>query len=59
VRERMHAARTAVRGESWDKTLYSRLDGAVTAEELAARATEIKRAVDQAVWSLKRRKGWG
>ena len=58
VRERMHAARTAARGESWDKGVFSRLDGAATAAELAARAAEIKRTVDQTVASLKRRKGW-
>ena len=59
VRERMHAARTAARGEEWDKSVYSRLDGAATAEELAARADEIRRKVASAVWSIKRRKGWG
>ena len=59
VRERMHAARTAARGEEWDKTIYSRLDGAANDRELAERAAEIKRKVDQSVWSLRRRKGWG
>ena len=58
VRERMHAARTAVRGEDWDKGVYSRLDGAATAAELEARADEIRRKVASAVWSIKRRKGW-
>jgi len=58
VRERMHAARTAARGEAWDKTIYSRLDAATTDRELADRAAEIKRTVDQAVWSLRKRKGW-
>lgn len=58
VRERMHAARTAARGEDWDKGVYSRLDAAADAAELAARAAEIKRRVDQAVAALKRRKGW-
>ena len=29
VRERMHAARTAARGEDWDKTIYSRPVGAL------------------------------
>lgn len=37
VRERMHAARTAARGESWGKAVYSRLDGAAAADELATR----------------------
>ncbi len=54
----MHAARTAARGEDWDKSVYSRLDAAADVAELAARASEIKRKVDQAVWSIKRRKGW-
>ena len=58
VRERMHAARTAARGEDWDKGVYSRLDAAVDAADLMARASEIKRKVDQTVWSIKRRKGW-
>ena len=58
VRERMHAARTAARGEEWDKSVHSRLDAAADAVELAARAAEIKRKVDQTVWSVKRRKGW-
>ena len=58
VRERMHAARTAARGETWDKVLYSRLDGAQSAAELDARAAEIRREVEASVASLKRRKGW-
>jgi four helix bundle suffix protein len=56
VRERMHAARTAARGEEWDKAIYSRLDGANSAAELAARADEIKRKVDQTARSIARRK---
>ena len=58
VRERMHAARTAARGEEWDKTIYSRLDSAVDAADLDARLAEIKRKADQAAWSIRRRKGW-
>jgi four helix bundle suffix protein len=58
VRERMHAACTAARGEEWDKGVYSLLDAAADAAELEARASKIKRKVDQAVWSIKRRKGW-
>ena len=53
-----HAARTAARGEEWDKGIYSRLDAATDAAELETRAAEIKRKVDQAVWSIKSRKGW-
>ena len=58
IRERMHAARTAARGEDWDKSVYSRLDGAETAAELEARADEICRKVSQAMWGIKKRKGW-
>ncbi len=57
VRERMHAARTAVRGEEWDKGIYSRLDDAKTAAELDGIAAEIHNRVDQTVRSLKQRKG--
>ena len=58
IRERMHAARTAARGEDWDKSLYSRLNGASTVAELEARAEEIRRKVSQSVWGIKKRKGW-
>ena len=59
VRERMHAARTATRSSDWDKNLHSRLASATTPDELAARAREIKRAVDRSVESIRRRNGWG
>ena len=58
VRERMHAARTAARGESWDKGIYSRLDAATTLADLETRADEIRRKITSAVSSIKRRKGW-
>ena len=58
VRERMHAARTAARGEDWDKSIYSRLDSATDSAQLALMADEIKRKVDQTVWSIRKRKGW-
>ena len=58
VRERMHAARTAARAENWDKSIYSRLDSATDAAQLALMAAEIKRKVDQTVWSIRKRKGW-
>lgn len=58
VRERMHAARTAARGEDWDKSLYSRLNTASTPEELAERVAEIKNRADQISWRIARRKGW-
>ena len=50
--------RTAARSEGWDKSVYSRLDAAADVAELLARANEIKRKVDQAVWGIKRRNGW-
>ena len=58
VRERMHAARTAARGEEWDSAIYSRLVGAKTAAELDARGSEIKRTVDQTISGIRRRNGW-
>ena len=59
VRERMHVARTAARGEEWDKAIYSRLDSAATPEDLAAREAEIRRETARAAASIRRRKGWG
>ncbi len=58
VRERMHAARIATRSEDWNKGLYSLLDGAKSAEELETRASEIREQLSQAVWSIRRKKGW-
>ena len=58
VRERMHAARTAARGEEWDRAIYSRLDGAGSPEERAAREVEIRREAARAAASIRRRKGW-
>ena len=58
VRERMHAARTAARAESWDKTLYSRLSSAKTPAELSAIVAEIKNRADRAAWSIRKRNGW-
>ena len=58
VRERMHAARTAARGEDWDKAIYSRLDGAATPSELSTRAEEMRKRISSAAQSIMRRKGW-
>ena len=58
VRERMHAARSAIRGEEWFKSVYSRLEAASTPEDLVAITDEIKYKVEQTVWSIKRKKGW-
>jgi len=58
VRERMHAARTAARGEEWDTAIYSRLDGAATARELAARADEMRARIARLVAGIRTKKGW-
>ena len=58
IRERMHAARTAARGEDWDKSIYSRLDAAATSAEMEQRAEEMRQAINRALWGLKKRKGW-
>ncbi len=58
VRERMHAARTVARGDEWDKAIYSRLDGAANAAELAERLAEIKRQAEKAAWGIRKRRGW-
>lgn len=54
----MHAARTAARGEDWDKSVFSRLNNAATLNELMDRANEIQRKIAQQVWSIRKRKGW-
>ena len=58
VRERMHAARTAARSEEWDKSVFSRLEGADSVEELEKRAAEIRDRVSRTVWNIKRKRGW-
>ena len=58
VRERMHAVRAAVRGEEWEKGLFSRLDSAATVKELDKTATELQSRIHQTVWRIKQRKGW-
>ena len=58
VRERMYAARTAARGEDWDKSIYSRVDGAASVEELGERVEEIRRCVERAACTIKKKRGW-
>jgi four helix bundle suffix protein len=58
VRERMHAARTAARGEDFDKSLYSRLAAAKSANELEAQICELRRKIERAAWSIRRKNGW-
>ena len=42
----------------WLKSHEAEVWPARDKRQVAARAAEIKQSVDQAVWSLKRRKGW-
>ena len=58
VRERMHAARTAARGEDFDRNLYGRLAAAESAEELEAKIRELRQMIDRAASSIRRKKGW-
>ena len=58
IRERMHAARTAARGADWEKVLFSRLDSAANAADLAARIAEIRDAIARIERSVRQRKGW-
>ena len=58
VRERMHAARTAARGEEFEKGLYSCLAEAATPEALAAKVAELRQKIERAAWSVRRKRGW-
>ena len=58
VRERMHAARTATRGEAWDKGLYSLLVATKTPEELAKAVKAIKQKVDTLAQTIARKREW-
>ena len=58
VRERMHAARTEARGESWDNAVYSMLDLSTTPADLEARLAQIIDSARRSAQSIKRRKGW-
>lgn len=58
MRERMHAARTEARAESWNKAVYSLLDLAVDPVDLNTRLEQIIRESKRAAASIARRKGW-
>ena len=58
VRERMHAARTEARGESWNKAVYSMLDLSANPADLEARLARIIESAKRSAQSIKRRKGW-
>jgi len=58
IRERMHAARTAARGEEFEKGLYSRLAAADTPGALARQVADLQRKIDRLAWSIRKKKGW-
>ncbi len=58
VRERMYAARTEVRGDAWDKAVYSMLDLAADPADLEARLAKVIDSARRAAGGIRRRKGW-
>lgn len=58
VRERMHSARTAARGEAFEKGLYDRLAAAESARALIAQANALKTLIDRYAAALRRKRGW-
>ena len=58
IRERMHAARTAARAESWDRAIYSRLDAAGDKTALRAALNEIIAEARGSARAIAHRKGW-
>ena len=58
VRERMYASRTAVRAEEWARGLFSYLDMANNASELARKVAELKQLIDTTARNIAQRKGW-
>ncbi len=58
IRERMRNARTAARGNEWNKTLYSRLDAAKDREELDKIAKALHNQIRRTAFGIAKRKGW-
>ena len=58
IRDRMYAARSASRGEQWDKAAYSRLATAKSPEALDACLREMCASLRRMATSLKRRNHW-
>lgn len=58
IRERMHAARTEARGDSWEKAIYSMLNQAQDATELNTRLTMIIDSARRTAQNIKHRKEW-
>ena len=58
IRERMRAAREAVRGEGWEAAAWSHLMGARSRQELAVRSAAMQSAVRGMAARLQAKKGW-
>lgn len=58
VRERMHAARTEVRGEAWDKSVQSMLELSGSPADLETRLAQVMEMARRAAEGVKRRRGW-
>jgi len=58
VRERMHAARTAARGEDFEKGLYSRLAEADSSAALDQKVAELSEKLARAAASIRHKRGW-
>ena len=54
----MYAARSEARGEDWGKAAYSRLAGAQSLDDLAARYREMAAELRRMAAGIKKRKGW-
>ena len=57
-RERMHAARTAARGQEWEQALWNWLSAAKSGAELGAREVTVMGAVRRIVAKQRQKKGW-
>ena len=58
VRERMHAARTAARGQEWEQALWNWLSSARSGAELGAREVAVMGAVRRIVAKQRQKMGW-
>ena len=58
IRERMHDARMAARGNEWEKALFSRLETSASPEELKKRAAEIRAAAERLSAEIAARHHW-
>ena len=58
LRERMHAARVAVRGQEWEQALWNWLSAARNGAELGAREVAVMRVVRRIVAKQRQKMGW-